>query len=260
MTNPITRPRRNHQDGFLMPYAYPGSGFAAAVAATGTIQCAANTAAADGDTVTISDGYTTKVYEYDKSSDGVVSGHVAFGPGTTADSISLLLQTAIEATQPAFTVVDNGTGLLTLTNNFTGAGGNHTITKSGAVASAVTSMSGGVDAVATTITSTTTLTVGKLSLDRVVRFGRVTLTLPTTLTQDASNYWTIALKDGSATLASWSTQTSAQGTITANTPVDLVLATDHDLLPNDILTVVLTKSASAAALPPGIFIIEGLDL
>jgi hypothetical protein len=216
--------------------------------ASGTITCAADAAAADGDIVTIGDGMNPAVvYEYDKSGNGVTAGRVAWAVGTTAASNATALAALIAANQPGISVSDNLAGVLTLTHKWPGVGGNVTITRSGNVTSAVTGMSGGSSgALAATATQKGT------KLPRVFRVDSVQMNIPAGFAQDASNYWTIALKNGSTTVASWSTQTSGNGTVTAATPVTLTnSATDADLVfaAADIPSLVATKTGSPSSLP-----------
>ena len=110
-------------------------------------------------------------------------------------------------------------------------------------------------------TVTTSFTIWTGGPDRYFRLGRVFYNNPTGFAQDPSAYWTIKVTDGTNTLASWSTQTGAQGTLTANTPVNLVLATTPapaaDLAPNLALIVTLTKTGSPSALPAGRIVVDG---
>lgn len=92
---------------------------------------------------------------------------------------------------------------------------------------------------------------------RTVRIDRVWYNNPTGFAADASNYWVISLQDGSTVLASWSTQTSAQGALTANTPVELVMGATTDVPNDDVISVVLTPHGSPAALPAGRLVLEG---
>lgn len=76
---------------------------------------------------------------------------------------------------------------------------------------------------------------------------------PTGLAAHASNYFTITVKKGSTVMASWSTQVGAQGTLTADTPVSLVLsATDANTVAAaaDVITVSYTLSGTQT-LPAG---------
>lgn len=233
------------------------TGNQALASATGTILCAANTAAADGDIVTIGDGMNPSVsYEYDKSSNGVTAGRVSWAVGTTAASNATALAALIATNQPGFTIVDDLAGTLTLTHKWPGAGGNVTITKTGAVVTTVTGMSGGSSA-AVTATATQKF---HTNATRIFRVDSVEYLNPTGFVQDTTNFWTVSLKNGSTTVASWSTQTSAQGTIAPATPVQLVLsATDANLVfaAGDIFSAVMTKTASPAPLPPGRLTVHG---
>jgi hypothetical protein len=216
--------------------------------ATGTITCATNTASADGDIVTISDGMNPAVtYEYDKSANGVTSGRVAIAAGTTAASNATALAALIATNQPAFTIVDDLAGTLTLTHKWPGVGGNITITKTGAFAAAVTGMAGGSSgAVAATAVQKAP------KLPRTFRVSNVQLLVPAGFAADASNYWTIALKNGATVVASWSTLGTAEGALTAATPVAMTnSATDANLVfaSGDTPSLVMTKTGSPAALP-----------
>ena len=225
----------------------------ALVSATGTITCAADSAASDGDTVTIPDGLRAAVvYEYDKTGNGVTAGRVSWAVGTTAASNATALAALIATNQPALSVSDNLDGVLTLTHKIPGSFGNGTITESGAIATTVTGMTGGTGP---TIAATTTYKFPKLPRD--FHLSTVELNLVAGFVADASAYWTIAIKNGSTTVASWSTQTTGgspggQGTITANTPVTLTNnATDANLVfaAGDTPTLVVTKTGSPSPLP-----------
>lgn len=102
--------------------------------------------------------------------------------------------------------------------------------------------------------ATATVWAWKVPAGRVLTFNRVAINVGTTMTADASNFWTFALKDGSTVIASWSTQTTptGQGTLTANTPADMTLnATQANLSAagGDTLTIVATKTGTPSALP-----------
>lgn len=119
------------------------------VVATGTITCVTNALMADGDYVTISDGFTSVLYEYDKSANGVTGGRVNWavaGGAGAAEDVAQTLKTAIEANQPLLTVTTNGAGVITLTQKLVGTVGNVTITENVANAGfTVTGMASGVD-------------------------------------------------------------------------------------------------------------------
>lgn len=96
---------------------------------------------------------------------------------------------------------------------------------------------------------------------RKFRVDRVIYNNLTGLAADASNYFTIALKGAvSGTVyASWSTQTSAQGALTADTPVTLVLnATDANLVlaAGEFPQATFTKTGTQT-LPVGALVFEG---
>lgn len=82
---------------------------------------------------------------------------------------------------------------------------------------------------------------------------------PTGLAGHASNFWTIDVIQSTSTLmARWSTNSDVvgQGTLGANTVVAPTLtATDADLIipANTLVSILLTKAASAANLPIGRF-------
>lgn len=104
-------------------------------------------------------------------------------------------------------------------------------------------------------TATTILWAWKVPAGRTLTFNRAVVNVGTTMTANATDFWTFALKDGSTTIASWSTQTTGgggQGTLTANTPADMTLnATQANLSAagGDTLTLVATKTGSPSALP-----------
>jgi hypothetical protein len=104
---------------------------------TGTIVCAANAAALDGDYVTIGDNVLpTVTFEYDKATDGVTGGRTAWPVGTTAASNATALKLLIEAAFPALTVTDDLAGTLTIEGSE--AGGLVPIVRSGNVTVSVT--------------------------------------------------------------------------------------------------------------------------
>ncbi len=225
----------------------------ALAAATGTIVCAANAAAADGDIVTVGDGMNPAVtYEYDKSSNGVTATRVAWAVGTTAASNATALAALIAANQPGLTVVDDLAGNLALTHKWPGVGGNVTITRTGGVITSVTGMAGGSSGA---VAATATQKVPKLPRD--YRVASVQLYVPAGFVASATDYWTVALKNGSTVVASWSTQTTGgspggQGTITAATPVVMTNnATDASLVfaAGDVPSLVMTKTGTPSSLP-----------
>ena len=94
---------------------------------TGLITCVANALMVDGDYMTINDGTTSKLYEYDKAADGVTGGRVAWAAGTTAISVAANLAAAINANRPNSTVVATAVGDGTIT--LASTSGNLTLTE-----------------------------------------------------------------------------------------------------------------------------------
>lgn len=87
----------------------------------GSIQEVTKANHVDGETVTISDGTTSKIFEYDVAGDGVGGGHVQvdISGATTAADVAAILKTAIDAQGLLLTVTDAGAGLLNLRLNST---------------------------------------------------------------------------------------------------------------------------------------------
>lgn len=94
---------------------------------------------------------------------------------------------------------------------------------------------------------------------RPLRISGIDYINPTGLAQDASNYFAIQVKVGSTVVGSWSTLTSAQGTIAADTFVALVLnATDANLVvPAGSTLTLLLDETGTATLPAGKVIVRG---
>lgn len=116
--------------------------------ATGSIQCIAKASHVDGETVTIGDGTTSVVFEFDVAGNGVTAGRtqVNISTDTTAAEVASRLATAINASALGITAIIDGTtaGLLLLRADGWGTAQNVTITE--AVADAgftVSGMSGG---------------------------------------------------------------------------------------------------------------------
>lgn len=98
------------------------------------------------------------------------------------------------------------------------------------------------------------------SKTRAFRVDRVWYNNPTGFAASATDYWTITIQDGATVLASWSTHSTAEGALTADTPVDLVVAATTDVAAGNTLSVVFTKTGAPAALPAGRVVIEGTRL
>lgn len=115
--------------------------------ATGTITCTIKANYVDTDYMTVGDGISpAKVYEFDTAGDGVTTGRVQvdISTDTTAATVAARLRTAILANQPSLSVTDNGDGTLTVVHNWSGSGGNVTMTENVADAGhTVVGLSGG---------------------------------------------------------------------------------------------------------------------
>lgn len=253
----MTLPRQPLAD-FQQPFRSIFGFAPAPVAASGTITCVTNANMADTDYITIGDGLTAaKLYEYDKSANGVTATRVSWTAGaSTAADVAATLKTAINANQPSLLVTDNLDGTLSIAHAIPGVVGNVTITENVANAGfLVTGMSGGL---ASGVPSTITYTFE--TLDFATRIDSVEILNPTGFAQHASNYWTLTLKHGSTTIASWSTLTGAEGTITADVAAVMTLsATDANRIgaSGALLKLTLTKTGSPAAFPPGRIVIHG---
>lgn len=84
------------------------------------------------------------------------------------------------------------------------------------------------------------------------RVTRAQLLLDATYAADPANFYVITLVHNGTTVATWSTQTSAQGVLTAFTVNEMVLAADTGnnrvVQPGEVLTLVCTKNGTAANL------------
>ena len=112
------------------------------------------------------------------------------------------------------------------------------------------------------VTATTTIKKWKNKTGRQLKITSVQYLNVTGLAVDASNSFKIALNQGSVEVAKWSTATGAEGTVTADTHMNLTLSsTAADLIiePNEVLSVVLTETGTAT-LPAGQLEATGLLL
>lgn len=102
------------------------------------------------------------------------------------------------------------------------------------------------------LAATTTVWAWKVATGRTLKVERCVLNVGTSITADNTNFWKWELKDGSTVIATWTTAIVAgQGTLTANTPVEMVLnATDANnaAAAGDTLTLVVTKTGTPSAL------------
>lgn len=261
MSSPAPRPAASKQQKLLRAFNFPQTG----VAATGTITCVTNANMADTDFITINTGFGKPVvYEYDKAANGVTAGRATWAAGaSTAADVAATLRTAILANQSELTVVDNANGTLSLTHRVPCAAGNNAITENVANAGfTVAGLSGGVDPCGS-ILADTTIKLHKVK-GRGWKIERVMLNLPVGLAADGTNYVNFKLIKGASTvMASWTTQTgvTGQGTITANTPVEMVLGSTANLYPADGEEISLFVDVTGSpTVPPGVVVIEATEL
>lgn len=104
------------------------------------------------------------------------------------------------------------------------------------------------------ISATITLPLGVVR--RTVRLDAADIMVDATYAASATDFYAFTLVWGSGptTAASWSTQTSAQGAITAAVPSLMVLSADANLIipPGSVVKLIATKNASAANITPRI--------
>jgi len=150
------------------------------------------------------------------------------------------------------TSTDNADGTLTLTNDEEGAHGNtaQDYSETGTTLMDLTDMAGGANVDGTGATAATKL----FSAQRKMRIDKVEYINPTGLAGHAANYWDIGIKIGATIAAEWSTDSAAEGTLTANAVNEMTLSsTDANLIADadDVISFYATKVASAANLPAG---------
>lgn len=104
-----------------------------------------------------------------------------------------------------------------------------------------------------------TTKVWKVPAGRKFRITRVFYVNPTGLAGNAANFFQIRALNAALVGAEWSTSTAGQSTLTANTPVELVLsATDANrVLPENTDLSFATILTGTATLPAGRVVIEG---
>lgn len=100
------------------------------------------------------------------------------------------------------------------------------------------------------VAATSTFAVMAVSAGQRFRVMRAQLLVDTTYAADAANYYVFTLVHNGTTVATWSTQTGAQGALTAGSIQEMVLAADTGVnlvvQPTELLQLVCTKNGSAA--------------
>ncbi len=106
------------------------------------------------------------------------------------------------------------------------------------------------DVAAVAATGTFAVMVARAADGFGFRITSAQLITDATYAADAANFYVLTLVHNVTTIASWSTQTAAQGALTALVTNEMILSADAGInrvvLPGETLTWVLTKNASAA--------------
>lgn len=227
---------------------------------TALITCTAKANYIDGENMAvIKDAFgNTYTFEADPAGDGATGTAVDISGSTTAADVGTVLYGVLAASGLADSVsfVDNLDGTISLTHKHAGNVFNTTITENVANAGhTVAGFTGGQDR---EFTATDTLKL--MTAARRMRIDQVEFVLPDGFTEHATNFWDLELKKDSTVVAEYSTDSADEGTVTADTLTDMTLsATDANLVVDatDVLSLVVTKNASAADLPPGQLFIHG---
>lgn len=117
--------------------------------------------------------------------------------------------------------------------------------------------------IAAGIAATATVWAWTVGTARALHIVRAVINATATITASATDYWVFQIKNSSTVMASWSTQTTGgggNGTLTANTPVEMVLAgTDAALsaFAGNTITIVVTKVGAPSAAPAFNILPEG---
>lgn len=106
------------------------------------------------------------------------------------------------------------------------------------------------DIAAVAATSTFSVMGASNTAGQRYRVTRAHILVDATYAADPANFYVITLVHNATTIASWSTQTSAQGALTQFVVNEMVLAADtaNNLVvqPNEVMTLVATKNGAAA--------------
>lgn len=109
------------------------------------------------------------------------------------------------------------------------------------------------------VTADLTVKLWDIPTGRKFRLERVLYNNVTGLAQDGTNFFDIQILKGATVMANHSTETGQEGTLTADTPVELVLSsTDANLVADaaDVISLFLEEGGTAT-LPAGVFVLEG---
>ncbi len=259
------RPNRHLQQEFVVSYDWPSNGaftadsFTAAVATVKTITLPAKASITDETTIRAYDGFNEVLFGLDVAGDGVAGDDVTIdiSPATTAAEVAAIVYTALVASAlKGWTFVDNLDGTITATHRVPGTVGNTAwvITTDSDITVVNTTAGAAASHVAGSFTAGTTAdaVIKLFKADRACELVKAEVISPTGLTQDASNYFNIKVKNGSNVAANWSTLTGAEGTLTADTFKTMTLGTlaNRSFAAGDVLSVQFDETGTAD-LPPG---------
>ncbi len=227
--------------------------------ATGTITCTLQANYVDGENMAvIKDGFgNTYTFEADPAADGVTAGsiQVDISGDTSAADVADALATAMAGDAgfaQTFTAVDNLDGTISLTHTHPGDAMNVTITENVVNAGhTVAGMSGGKSDF---FNATETFKLFTIPTGKRVRIDKVELLVDGGVTGHASNFWDFEVRKDATVMHEYSTDSADEGTLAADTLTDMTASTtDENLVANetDIVSLVLTKNASAADMSPG---------
>jgi hypothetical protein len=108
------------------------------------------------------------------------------------------------------------------------------------------------------ISATITLALESLAAGRAFRIERAELIVDATYAADPANFYAFTLQHAATAAATFSTQTSAQGAITAAVPAQMILAanTGNNLViqGGEVLSLLATKNGAAANITPRIVV------
>jgi hypothetical protein len=255
----------NLQERVVLRHALTGVGTGASYVVTCDTNANMDNAV---DYVQLSDGFRVVQYTWDSSAPSAPAIQWAHGAGTAAQNAATLV-TAILAQQPALAAVVVGNTVV-VTNLAYGSFTNTTLNavhQNTPANLAVTQGTTGEDAggALQAANGAHTTTLWTTAVPKALVIDRVYMVNPTGFAANTSAYWTIAVKNGSTVIASWSTQSTGSGgngAITAGADTELVLSSTVANLTvggatAQSISIVATPTGAVGALPPGNLVIEG---
>lgn len=107
------------------------------------------------------------------------------------------------------------------------------------------------------VTGDTTTVMWQSPAGRAFRITRVVYNNPTGLAAAANDYYTIKVLNGVAVAAQWSTQTTGDGALVADTPVEPAVQVANMVVPANTKLSLSLDLTGTATLPAGRVVIEG---